>query len=366
MAITPKPIIDITARNLSKVPASRGGNPIQFIVVHYLGVDGQNPDLYCVGAGDCGYGGHFNIFWNGDIYRAADPNSAVVWHCGGGRQGYDPGSGTYFGICTNFNSIGIECSVHYDGTWYFTTETQESLVYLVSTLMDTYGIDMNHVIRHWDVTGKHCPAPYVENTGYKTNWTWDGFKAKLAAYRGGGSEDDEIAEEFKKDRVTKGYDKHQYRIISDDTIVRLAPDKDAPQHPYWGKLSKGNGCQEIAQFDSGYSCIMISAGANTGTIGYVPTKNLAQEGEDEMISDVFKKRRIAKGYNEHKYRTVTKDTTVRLAPDPEAPKHPYWGKLSKGNGCQEIARFDNDWSCVYIVAGAGTGTIGYVNSAHLK
>ena len=276
MAITPKPIIDITERNLPKVPASRGSNPILYIVVHYLGVDGQNPDLYCQSAGDCGYGGHYNIFWDGTIYKAADPRTAVVWQCGGGRQGYDPGSGSFFGICTNFNSIGIECSVHNDGQWYFTTETQESLVYLVSTLMDEYGIPFEHVIRHWDVTGKHCPAPYVENTNHRTSWTWDEFRQRLLDYRSGGD-------------------------------------------------------------------------------------------EDEMISQIFKERRIAKGYNQHKYRTVTADTlNVRLAPDVKAPIHPYWGKLSKGNGVQEVGRFDNGWSCIYIVAGKGTGTIGYVNSAYLK
>lgn len=49
--------------------------------------------------------------------------------------------------------------------------------------MDEYGIDINHVIRHYDVTGKICPAPYVNNDNYKTSWTWNQFKANLASYR---------------------------------------------------------------------------------------------------------------------------------------------------------------------------------------
>lgn len=280
MAITPKPIIDITARNRAMVPASRGGNAIKFIVVHYLGVDGQNPDLYCVGAGDCGYGGHYNIFWNGDIYKAADPRTAVVWHCGGGRQGYDPGSGTYFGICTNYNSIGIECSVHNDGAWYFTTETQESLVYLVSTLMDEYGIPMDHVIRHWDVTGKNCPAPYVENTKHRTSWTWDEFKKKLADYRSGkGDEDKMISDVFKTARMKDGSDKYKYRYVNVNQgsylNVRLAPSADAPIHPYWGKLGRNNGVKEILQFTNGWSLVMIWAGAGSGTVGYVNSSYLS-------------------------------------------------------------------------------------------
>lgn len=181
MAITKKPIHDITAQNLSQVPASRGGNPIQWIVIHYLGVqNADNPNLY-----GGGYGGHYYVSRAGEIYKAANPHTAVVWQCGGGLQG---SSGhQYFGQCTNYNSIGIENGVCYDNDWYFTTETQESLVYLVSTLMDEYGIDINHVIRHYDVTGKNCPAPYVANNKHRTSWTWDQFKAKLKAYRSGDS-----------------------------------------------------------------------------------------------------------------------------------------------------------------------------------
>lgn len=199
MSIGPRTIHDITAQNRYQVPASRGGNPIQFIVIHYLGVpNADNPNLY-----GGGYGGHYNITRDGTVYKAADPRTDVVWQCGGGRQGYDPGSAEFFGICTNYNSIGIENGVCYDGTWYFTTETQESLVWLVSTLMDEYGIPIDHVIRHFEVTGKRCPLPYVENTGYKTNWTWDEFKQKLADYRKGGSVDPTVYS-FKVKQIKNG------------------------------------------------------------------------------------------------------------------------------------------------------------------
>ena len=279
MSIEPREIIDITARNAGKVPSHRrDGN--QFIVVHYLGVDGQNPDLYCQAPGDCGYGGHYNIFWDGTIYKAADPNSDTVWQCGGGRQGYDPGSGSFFGICTNYNSIGIECSVHNDGTWYFTTETQESLVFLVSKLMDDYSIPIDHVIRHWDVTGKHCPAPYVENTNYRTSWTWDQFKQKLADYRSGkGDEDEVIIEVMKKVRIDKVYKTPKVKLVKvneGSTLnVRLAPDAKAPNNPVWPKLARGNAVKELGKANNGWSLISIWAGDGTGSIGYVKSSYLA-------------------------------------------------------------------------------------------
>ena len=186
--IPDRQIIDITKANLPQVPAGRGGNKIQFIVVHYLGVpNADNPYLY-----GGGLGGHYNVKRDGSVYKAADPKTAVVWHCGGGLQG--SGGHTFHGICTNYNSIGIECGVCYTDTsvkeasgdsdqWYFSTETQESLVWLVSRLMDEYGIGIDHVIRHYDVTGKICPNPYVKNNRLRTSWTWDEFRARLAEYR---------------------------------------------------------------------------------------------------------------------------------------------------------------------------------------
>lgn len=188
MNIPDKVIHDITKNNLNQIPASRGANQIKWIVIHYLGVpNADNPNLY-----GGGYGGHYNITRNGEIYKAADPKTAVVWHCGGGLQG--PNGHQYYKLCTNYNSIGIENGVCYtDPTeknpsetsdkWYFTTATQKSLIFLVSKLMDEFNIDINHVIRHYDVTGKTCPNPYVKNNKLKTSWTWTEFKNKLLKYR---------------------------------------------------------------------------------------------------------------------------------------------------------------------------------------
>ena len=212
--IADRKINDITKENLGQIPAKRGSNKIEFIVLHYLGVpNADNPYLY-----GGGYGGHYNIKRDGSIYKAADPKTAVVWHCGGGLQG--SGGHCFYKICGNYNSIGIECGVCYtdtsvkdasgdSGQWYFTTETQESLVWLVSKLMDEYGVGIDHVIRHFDVTGKLCPNPYVKNNRLRTSWTWDEFKTRLAQYRqtGGYSTDAkaEQSEPAKWYRVRKSW-----------------------------------------------------------------------------------------------------------------------------------------------------------------
>lgn len=186
-------IIDITGEN--RIPAARSDNPIEWIVVHYLGVpNADNPYIY-TSNGTYGYGGHYNVTRAGEIYKAIDPRKGVVWHCGGKIQGEGPGAHKYYGICDNWNSIGIECGAAADTTakqlsgdsdlWYFTTETQESCAWLVAKLMREYSIDIDHVIRHYEVTGKTCPNPYVLNNRRNTSWTWDEFKARVAAYYNG-------------------------------------------------------------------------------------------------------------------------------------------------------------------------------------
>lgn len=181
--------VDNRAASKSQVPKWRDKADIKFIVVHYLGVVGENFELW-----DNGYGATFTIAWDGTVYWTAD-YTAVTWQCGGGRQG--DGGGEFFKKCTNYNSVSIENCVkrtdgRYEGDdndnlWFFTEQTQESLVWAVSKMMDDLGIDIDHVIRHYDVTGKICPNPYVKNNGLNGNWTWDQFKKNLAQYRKDGT-----------------------------------------------------------------------------------------------------------------------------------------------------------------------------------
>ena len=46
--------------------------------------------------------------------------------------------------------------------------------------MGQLGIAVDHVLRHYDIVNKVCPAPYVHNNHYNTSWTWDEFKKKIA------------------------------------------------------------------------------------------------------------------------------------------------------------------------------------------
>ena len=160
------------------------GNGKKYIAIHYLGVVGQNNK---VEAG--GYGAHYYIYWDGTIYQAAKHN-AILWQVG--TAGYYTQKHPE---ARNSNTIGIELCPKCDGNasnpsdpyWYFTTETQEACVQLVKKLMQDLGIPASHVLRHYDIVNKHCPAPYVNNNKYKTSWTWEEFKARISGSSGGSS-----------------------------------------------------------------------------------------------------------------------------------------------------------------------------------
>jgi N-acetylmuramoyl-L-alanine amidase CwlA len=71
-----------------------------------------------------------------------------------------------------------------DSDWYISEKTLSRAASLISFLMKKYSIDLNHVIRHYDVTHKLCPRPLVGddiNTyyGITGNERWAAFKQQI-------------------------------------------------------------------------------------------------------------------------------------------------------------------------------------------
>lgn len=154
---------------------------IKYIVIHYVGALGDakaNTDYYK--STDVGASADFWVGHTGDIWQGNDYYNYYSWHCGGGRQG--AAGGSFYGKCTNRNSIGIELCVKKRSTktmsatdkdWYFEDTTVKAAAELVRHLMAELDIDIDHVIRHYDVNGKICPNPFVYDTG---GYSWEDFK----------------------------------------------------------------------------------------------------------------------------------------------------------------------------------------------
>lgn len=133
---------------------------IKWIVMHYTGNDGDtakaNANYFANNS--VGASAHYFVDDN-SIYRSV-PDDYTAWSVGGGQ--YDDcgktGGGRYHGQCTNSNSISIEmCDTVRDGRIDVSNATLKNAVDLTRMLMNKYHIDINHVICHFDVTGKRCP-----------------------------------------------------------------------------------------------------------------------------------------------------------------------------------------------------------------
>ena len=142
---------------------------IQFLVIHYTA---NNGDL---AKSNCNYfkspnrnaSAHYFVDEK-EIWQSVEDNN-IAWHCGT--------SGKYYhSKCRNDNAIGIELCSEKDskGNYYFTNETINNAVGLVKMLMEKYNIPIENIVRHYDVTHKNCPAPFVNN-----NTAWDNFKDSL-------------------------------------------------------------------------------------------------------------------------------------------------------------------------------------------
>ena len=62
----------------------------------------------------------------------------------------------------NEDSISIECCYKYDNG-QFTQETYDSLIELLAWLVNTYELEADDILRHYDCGGKKCPLYYVEH-----------------------------------------------------------------------------------------------------------------------------------------------------------------------------------------------------------
>lgn len=150
----------------------------QWIVIHYTGAEGSASDnVAYFNSGNRDASADIFVGHQGEILAYNnDISGQYTWHCGGSiESAYHP----YYGACNNSNSIGIELCTHNDGgKWTFTGSTVASAVTVVKHLMSVYGIDADHVIRHYDVTGKACPrVPGWGAVGGDAEW--QKFKQKL-------------------------------------------------------------------------------------------------------------------------------------------------------------------------------------------
>lgn len=160
--------MNIQENLLTISPYCRSGekqNKIQNIVVHWVGnagssaIGNRNYFNSLATSHKTSASSHYIIGLQGEIIRCV-PENEVAFH-----------SGSY---SMNRKSIGIE-DCHPDWNGKFNDATYNSLVELCADICRRYGLSVNNIIRHYDVTGKDCPRYYVQNPN-----EWIKFKNDVA------------------------------------------------------------------------------------------------------------------------------------------------------------------------------------------
>lgn len=166
----------------------RSLNSVKFIVLHYTSNIGDtaknNVDYFSEAFIQSS--AHYFISDN-DIWQSV-PLDHAAYAVGLGKmkapyQGTNP---AYYKICTNSNSVSIEMcgsSTSREASY----KTKQKACELAVALLKYFSLEPSAVIRHYDVTGKNCPAWAVENIN-----KWNELKAEIInLYHGG---DDEMTD----------------------------------------------------------------------------------------------------------------------------------------------------------------------------
>ena len=154
---------NITTKNFD----SGSINRIKYIVVHFTANNGDtaygNTNYF---KSYRGASAHYFVDENG-IYQSVEDKN-IAWHCGAKKYKHS--------TCRNSNSLGVELCSRKDskGNFYFMDKTVYNAVELIKMLMAKYNVPIANVIRHYDVTGKNCPEPFVRDIK-----AWQNFKDRL-------------------------------------------------------------------------------------------------------------------------------------------------------------------------------------------
>lgn len=194
---------------------SRPASQIKYLVIHYTGNDGDS---------DEGNGAYFannvvkasaHYFVDDDSVTMSVPELQIAWAVGGTKWAdcEKTGGGSMYGIVTNANSISVElCDGVKDGVYSASEKTLERAAELCRNIMGRYKIPVKNVYRHFDVTGKHCPAYMMDEM------EWRKFKARLEA-----AEMDNTPRDFAKEAVEWAV---ANEILKGDTTGNLRLTKD--------------------------------------------------------------------------------------------------------------------------------------------
>lgn len=162
--------------NSGNYGGSRNASQIRYLVYHYTGNDGDRASNNAKYFQNNIVKASAHYFVDDTTVWRSVPDLKVAWSVGGSKYANadKTGGGTMYGVISNTNSLSIEmCDTIRNGVYQASEATLANAAALGRTLMEKYGIPIENVYRHFDVTGKHCPS-YLVNAQ-----KWAEFKKRL-------------------------------------------------------------------------------------------------------------------------------------------------------------------------------------------
>jgi N-acetylmuramoyl-L-alanine amidase CwlA len=153
----------IKAKPLSYSPVRRKRGNVSYIVIHGTGNKGDTAIAnanYYKNVNTREAGAHFFIDRSGNIVKSIGMDRAA-WAVGGARWNdyKKTGGGKLYRIANNFNSVSIELCDIVDK---YPSKEQIKAVKKCIKYIRRYCRNAKKVIRHFDVTGKHCPNSMMD------------------------------------------------------------------------------------------------------------------------------------------------------------------------------------------------------------
>ena len=163
----------LLAKPISYDATKRKRSDVKYIVIHYTGNKGdtaKNNAAYFANSNTREAGAHFFVGKKGVVYKSINMNR-TAWAVGG-LYSQENGAGSYYGKCTNANSVSIELC---DCVTGYSKKQAKATKKLVKRIRKRCP-NAKTIIRHWDVNGKTCPLPMVG----KNNKMWQMFKKVIS------------------------------------------------------------------------------------------------------------------------------------------------------------------------------------------
>lgn len=218
--------------NRKNYGSKRSTSRIKYLVYHYTANDGDTDEANAKYFHNNVVKASAHRFVDDDSVTISVPDDYTAYHCGGGLQGSK--GHTYYKKCTNTNSIGIEmCDTKRNGKYEVSPKTRANAIAEGKKIVKKYNIPKSRVIRHYDVTGKNCPAYFVKNEE-----AWKKFRDEIF---------EEEKKEFKKYYIkvnTKKLNVREEPNANDDTkIIRVLKKGEKwlirDEKNGWGKIRIG-------------------------------------------------------------------------------------------------------------------------------